>query len=316
MTDPRQAPYPADTRAKGWRFELDYERIEQSDTWGLTTLKPEARPWLLMTWYTAWKQKPCGSMPADPELFAAAIGATEATFAKHRKVLLRGWWLADDGRLYHDTLVQRVLEMLKQRRGDADRQAANRAAKKAAGLPTKPTEVHPKSRVTPDGVQGESSTGTGTGTIKTEDGQERARAPDGGEADDSLPDLTGFQPTPGGAACKAIRAAGIPDVNPSHPDLQRLLAAGVTAQELADTAKALKAKGKCSFAYMLSTVEGQRRDAAAKAAVPAEAPRPVTVPASDTRGDDYLAEHEARSAQAAKPPAHLLKLAGKAVRTA
>lgn len=314
MTDPRPAPYPADTRAKGWRFELDYERIEQSATWGLTTLKPEARPWLLMTWYTAWKQTPCGSMPADTEVFAGLIGASDATFSKHRKVLLRGWWLADDGRLYHDTLVQRVLEMLKQRRGDADRQAANRA-KKAAGLPAKPHEVPPVSRVTPTEVQGESSTGTGTstGTTQTEDGQERARAPDG-EGED-LPDLTGFVPTPGGAACRAIRLAGIPDVNPSHPDLLRLLAAGVSAQELADAAAVCVLKGKPSFAYLLSTVEGQRRDAAAKAAVPAEAPKPITVASSEAdKTAAMLAQQSA--VKPTRPPAQLLALAGKAVRTA
>ena len=23
------APYPADTRAKGWRFEIDYEKVEE-----------------------------------------------------------------------------------------------------------------------------------------------------------------------------------------------------------------------------------------------------------------------------------------------
>jgi hypothetical protein len=307
MTDARPAPYPADTRAKGWRFELDYERIEQSATWGLTTLKPEARPWLLMTWYTAWKQTPCGSMPGDPEVFAGLIGASDATFTKHRKILLRGWWLADDGRLYHDTLVQRVLEMLKQRRGDADRQAANRA-KKAAGI----TGV---SHVTPAAVQGESSTGTGTstGTTKTEDGQECARAPE--DEGESLPDTTGWTPTPGGLACRAIKAAGIPDVNPSHIDLQRLLSAGVTPQELADAAAVCALKGKPSFAYLLSTVEGQRRDAAAKAAVPAEVAKPVTVASSEAEKTAAMLAQQS-AVKPTKPPAHLLALAGKAVRTA
>lgn len=303
MTDPRPAPYPSDTRAKGWRFELDYERIEQSATWGLTTLKPEARPWLLMTWYTAWKQTPCGSMPADPEVFAGLIGASEATFAKHRKVLLRGWWLADDGLLYHDTLVQRVLEMLKQRRGDASRQAANRA-KKAAELQAGHERLTQLSRVTPGGVLPKSSTGTGTstGTLDAEDGQERARSPDGGDADDSLPDLTGFQPTPGGNACRAIKAAGISDVNPSHVDLQRLLAAGVTAQELGDAAAVCVLKGKPSFAYLLSTVEGQRRDAAAKAAVPAEVAKPITVPSTDKGAERFAADMAERAATASLPP--------------
>jgi hypothetical protein len=41
-----EPPYPADTRAAGWRFDLDTTRIRQSDTW--TLARPEIRPWLLM----------------------------------------------------------------------------------------------------------------------------------------------------------------------------------------------------------------------------------------------------------------------------
>lgn len=119
------APYPADTRAKGWRFELDYEQIEQSDTWGIT--KPEARPWLLMLWMTAWKQVPCGSLPADHDVIAGKLGIPEELWEKHSATLLRGWWLADDGRLYHSTLTKRVEEMMRKRRSDSDRQAAKRA---------------------------------------------------------------------------------------------------------------------------------------------------------------------------------------------
>jgi len=125
VTDTRPAPYPADTRAKGWRFELDYEQIEQSDTWGVT--KPEARPWLLMLWMTAWKQVPCGSMPADHDVIAGKLGIPDDLWEKHRASLLRGWWQADDGRMYHDTLTKRVDEMMRKRRSDSDRQAAKRA---------------------------------------------------------------------------------------------------------------------------------------------------------------------------------------------
>lgn len=121
----RPAPYPADTRAKGWRFELDYEQIEQSDTWGVT--KPEARAWLLMLWLTAWKQTPCGSLPADQEVIAGKLGIPDDLWARHKGTLLRGWWQADDGRLYHDTLAKRVSEMMGKRRSDADRQAKRRA---------------------------------------------------------------------------------------------------------------------------------------------------------------------------------------------
>lgn len=121
----RQIPYPADTRAKGWRFELDMERARQSDTW---TLAPaDVRPWLLMLWAVAWEQTPCGSLPADDLLIAARIGMPLKLFQRHKAVLMRRWWLAEDGRLYHDVLVARALEMLEERAKTARRVATSRA---------------------------------------------------------------------------------------------------------------------------------------------------------------------------------------------
>lgn len=114
-----EPPYPGDTRARGWRFELDYERIEQSDTWAIAP--PDLRPWLLMLWVTAWRQVPCGSLPNDPALIAARIGMPVREFELSRDVLMRGWRLHSDGRLYHGTITERVLSLLGVRRMDADR---------------------------------------------------------------------------------------------------------------------------------------------------------------------------------------------------
>lgn len=119
-----EAPYPSDTRAKGWRFELDHERIRQSDTWALAT--PELRPWLLMLWMVAWEQTPCGSLPADTALIAARIGMKPKVFAQHKDVLLRGWSEAADGRLYQSTMTAHVLFMLAAREKDAKRAAEYR----------------------------------------------------------------------------------------------------------------------------------------------------------------------------------------------
>ena len=129
MSNLRPAPYPADTRAKGWRFELDLELIDQSDTWALTS--PDLRPWLLMLWASAWRQTPCGSLPDDDALIAVRIGMKPATFTKHRVTLMRGWWKADDGRLYHDTVFKRVTEMLAARDKERNRKAEYRKKKEA-----------------------------------------------------------------------------------------------------------------------------------------------------------------------------------------
>lgn len=120
-----QAPYSPDVRAKGWRFELDHERIRQSDTWALAPA--ELRPWLLMLWMVAWEQTPCGSLPIDDNLIAARIGMNPKSFTKAREILMRGWIVADDGRLYHPTLTERVIEMIEKRRKDAERRGRNRA---------------------------------------------------------------------------------------------------------------------------------------------------------------------------------------------
>ena len=157
-------PYPAETRAKGWRFELDLEQIEQSDTWALAS--PDLRPWLLMLWSVSWKQLPCGSIPDDDDIIAARIGMKLSVFKKARTVLLRGWWRADDGRLYHPTVTQRVLTMLETKQKEKDRKAAYRA-KASVNVPRDnhgTTEGH-----TPDGHgidpgRDATSTSTSTGT--------------------------------------------------------------------------------------------------------------------------------------------------------
>lgn len=71
---------------------------------------------------------------------------------------------------------------------------------------------------------------------------------------------TSGPPTPAGAVCARLRRAGISAVNPSHPRLLTLIEAGCTEDEFADVAAEAGGKG---FAWILATVEGRRRDAAA-----------------------------------------------------
>lgn len=125
--DARPAPaYPSDTRAKGWRFEVDMEAIKASDTW-LKARTGAVRGALLLLWSEAWQQTPCGTLPNDDELISLLIDMPETTFAKNRKVLMRGWVEASDGRLYHQTITARVLSMLDKRASDAKRAATRRA---------------------------------------------------------------------------------------------------------------------------------------------------------------------------------------------
>jgi hypothetical protein len=138
-------PYPADTRAKGWRFDLDYERIEQSDTWVLAPL--DLRPWLLMIWLTAWKQVPCGSLPSQDELISARIGMELRQFRANRDLLMRGWDIHNDGRYYHHVITEQVLSLISGREKVAARQSRNRS---------KSTTYAAKSRDTDELLQSES----------------------------------------------------------------------------------------------------------------------------------------------------------------
>ncbi len=127
-----EPPYPADLEAKGWSLDLDYEKIEQSDTWAIAS--PEQRPWLLMLWLMAWRQVPVASLPDNDRLIAARIGMPVEQFSAWKDILLSGWELANDGRLYHKTLTQHALRMAEKRGKDRARVAAFRA--KSAGQPS------------------------------------------------------------------------------------------------------------------------------------------------------------------------------------
>jgi hypothetical protein len=105
---------------------------------------------------------------------ALIIDMPAAKFQKSRPVLMRGWWLASDGRLYHETITERVLAMLEKRAKDAER-SANRRARQAAP-PVPPDGITHPSRVTHAGVPPEFDTkhqapvttpsGEGVGTRK------------------------------------------------------------------------------------------------------------------------------------------------------
>lgn len=122
-----EPPYPAHTKANGWRPEVDLQRIHQSRTWVLCP--PAYRPWLLMLWLEAWESIPAGTYPADDdEMIAARIGMDLDDFTARRRTLLRGWARHADGLLYHPYITAQVLEMLASRATNTNRQRRFREA--------------------------------------------------------------------------------------------------------------------------------------------------------------------------------------------
>jgi uncharacterized protein YdaU (DUF1376 family) len=90
------------------------------------------------------------------------------------------------------------------------------------------------------------------------------------------PARAGFEERPGSgsdaaAAAEAMRAVGLADASATHPRLVALLLAGLTHAELVDAARAAVQGGR-GFPWALARAEGQRRDAAQVAALPAASP--------------------------------------------
>jgi hypothetical protein len=272
-------PYPSDTRAKGWRFELDMERARQSDTWALAP--PEVRPWLLMMWATAWEQTPCGSLPDDDELIAARLGIPPKMFAKLKPLLLRKWWKAADGRLYHDVLVQRVMEMMATRLKESDRKALARARASASvprdnhgtdvGLPwdsTPRATPEPEPEPEPEPIREEvlsakhfyAHDGAPLATLDERPEPKSLRPPNVLRGDE-----VGAGMSREVAITLALAAAGIPRqrMQASHPDLIALVNAGASVSELVAIVPEAMAK-KDPFPWLLATAIGRRNDAIAR----------------------------------------------------
>lgn len=203
-------------------------------------------------------------------LIAARLGMTVKVFAKVKAILLRGWWLAEDGRLYQDTIVERVLEMLEHKNKEKQRKAAYRARMSGGS----PDLSHGTDAGRTEESVGSDDTGTGTGT-GIGIGKPTLVAKDETESQAHTPRVT--EP---GLICKAMKSLGIADVSPGHPTLKALLEAGATVEEFRAGALAAVDKQK-GFNYALGVVKGTRQDAAKAARTLHTGPLPVTTVETD-----------------------------------
>ena len=141
-------PYPPDTHVRGWKFQIDHERLFASDTWAIAP--QDMRPWLLMLWHTAWTQRPAGSFPSDREIISAKIGMDKRLFDAHADILLRGFVRHSDSRLYHSVIVEQVLQFQEHNRKERDRVAAWRAQRNAYVTRNKHVSTTPEPEPEPE----------------------------------------------------------------------------------------------------------------------------------------------------------------------
>ena len=84
------------------------------------------------------------------------------------------------------------------------------------------------------------------------------------------------RPSQTAIVCLALKGEGIGAVSPSNPKLKTLLEAGADVGMFIDAARAAKARGKASFAYVVAVVDGQMQEAQAVAQRARASPAAVT----------------------------------------
>ena len=140
MSDPL---VPADADVRGFKdMPMEVSRLLSSETWIMCT--PEERSAAINLWFHAWSQVPAGSLPDNDRVLAHLSMAGER-WSEVKDMALRGWVKADDGRLYHTVVCEKVNMMLEVRarksaagrKGGSKRKTLNNQKKTSAEAPAK-----------------------------------------------------------------------------------------------------------------------------------------------------------------------------------
>lgn len=105
MTEPL---VPPDVDLTDFRFmPFEFGRLFQSETWVLANDAEKVAA--ITLWGKSWTEVPAGSLPNDDRMLAHLSG-TGSRWKKIKPMALRGWVLANDGRLYHPVVCEKALE--------------------------------------------------------------------------------------------------------------------------------------------------------------------------------------------------------------
>ncbi len=140
MTEPL---VPAECTMAGneW-FPLHFDRLRKSKWWRRASDTARARN--VMMWGEAYKAVPAGSLPDDDDELAeaAGYGMDVAAFIAAKDEIMAPWVLCTDGRWYHPTVCEVVLEawerISERRRVAAQRKADQRAKVRGHGVRNQP----------------------------------------------------------------------------------------------------------------------------------------------------------------------------------
>jgi hypothetical protein len=234
----------------------------------------------------------------------AGYGFVVKEWKKVKAQALTQFVRCSDGRLYHETVSERAMAAWRSRlehyfgRAKERLRKVNKARadakpplpplpdltfdqwnerRLASGVPVEKAEafdgVPPTSAGTNAGIPPENAL-KGEGTEREREqrginthvgaGTADARVPPETVVEPDPPDPPNAKPTAAGLVCRAMKAAGIADPNPGHPDLLALIDAGATEAEFAGAARAAVDRGK-GFAYAMGMLKRQRAEASKSA---------------------------------------------------
>lgn len=104
-------PVPADADLTDFKFmPLEVGRLRRSKAWLICKRRPELAFYMLNLWTAAWHERPAGSLEDDDDVLADAAMCSPEKWPKVRADVLRGWWKAADGRLYHPVVAEKVMD--------------------------------------------------------------------------------------------------------------------------------------------------------------------------------------------------------------
>lgn len=224
------------------------------DTTRLTTEQHGAYLLLIMDYWTN------GPLPDDDAALAQVTRLQPSAWKKNRPALVRMFQVID-GEWHH----KRIDEEIENARQFIAKQKANGAK---GGRPKK-TQTESQ----------EKPTGFDRDNPNSNPNISPSPSPSPGSISELSAGVDGKAGTPAGEVCARLKREGILDVNPMHPRLLALLAAGLTVDEIASVAPEARQKSK-GFAWILATAEGRRRDAANVVALPKKIEAPWFLSAS------------------------------------
>lgn len=325
MTEPLTPP---DCDLTDFAFmPLDVDRLRDSEL--ATEETPESCWAAVMLWCVAWHQIPAASIPDNDKWIATKAGyAQRGKIAREwdqvRDGALRGFIKCSDGRLYHPVVAEKAVEAWESKRDQRWRTECARIKKHNdrhhTAIP-RPTFDEWVSQGCPQGqrlfVPGDQAPPEmGHGVETDSKGQGEGQ----GQGDSSEP--------------KGSAGAGAPPAvdRPTESETRRQLWADSGAWLVSNGLTAGDAKAFMNTLakdYPAVVAEALREAIKTEAPVDVKAftvgvaqrlaglrKDPITVPSTDTRADQFKAAMDERAATATRPPAAVLALARKAVRTA